>query len=52
MASDAWASWEFEELEIVHINEIKGDATCQAHLLELGSVHIPQFVSTLLECCH
>jgi len=33
------AGWGFEELEIVHINEIKGDATCQAHLLEFDSVN-------------
>ena len=33
------AGWGFEELEIIHINEIKGDAACQAHLLEFDSVH-------------
>jgi glyceraldehyde 3-phosphate dehydrogenase len=33
------AGWDCEELEIVHINEIKGDAVCQAHLLEFDSVH-------------
>jgi len=33
------AGWDFEELDIVHINEIKGDAACQAHLLEFDSVH-------------
>lgn len=33
------AGWQFEELEIVHINEIKGDAACHAHLLEFDSVH-------------
>jgi len=33
------AGWDFEELDIVHINEIKGDAVCQAHLLEFDSVH-------------
>jgi glyceraldehyde 3-phosphate dehydrogenase len=33
------AGWDFEGLEIVHINEIKGDAVCQAHLLEFDSVH-------------
>ena len=33
------AGWDFEELEVVHINEIKGDAVCQAHLLEFDSVH-------------
>ena len=33
------AGWDFAELDIVHINEIKGDAACQAHLLEFDSVH-------------
>jgi glyceraldehyde 3-phosphate dehydrogenase len=33
------AGWGFEELEVLHINEIKGDAVCQAHLLEFDSVH-------------
>ena len=33
------AGWGFEELEIVHINETKGDAVCHAHLLEFDSVH-------------
>ncbi len=33
------AGWGFEELEIVHINEIKGAADCHAHLLEFDSVH-------------
>ncbi len=33
------AGWDFDELEIVHINEIKGDAACQAHLLEFDSVN-------------
>lgn len=33
------AGWKFDELEIVHINEIKGDAACHAHLLEFDSVH-------------
>ncbi|MCP4409989.1 MAG: ArsJ-associated glyceraldehyde-3-phosphate dehydrogenase [Gammaproteobacteria bacterium] len=33
------AGWGFKELEIVHINEIKGDAICHAHLLEFDSVH-------------
>ena len=31
--------WDFEELEFVHINEISGDATCSAHLLNFDSVH-------------
>ncbi|MEA2079123.1 MAG: ArsJ-associated glyceraldehyde-3-phosphate dehydrogenase [Pseudomonadota bacterium] len=33
------AAWGDEALEFVHINEIKGDAACQAHLLEFDSVH-------------
>ncbi len=33
------AGWGFEALEIVHINEIRGDAACHAHLLEFDSVH-------------
>jgi glyceraldehyde 3-phosphate dehydrogenase len=33
------AAWGCEELEFVHINEIQGDAACQAHLLEFDSVH-------------
>ncbi len=33
------AGWGREELEFVHINEVKGDAACQAHLLEFDSVH-------------
>ena len=33
------AGWGCEELEFVHINEVKGDAVCQAHLLEFDSVH-------------
>ncbi|PCJ32427.1 MAG: type I glyceraldehyde-3-phosphate dehydrogenase [Gammaproteobacteria bacterium] len=32
-------AWDSEELEIVHINEIKGDAECHAHLLEFDSIH-------------
>lgn len=31
--------WDFEELEFVHINEISGDVTCSAHLLNFDSVH-------------
>jgi len=34
-----WAGWDNPDLEIVHINEIKGDATCHAHLLNFDSVH-------------
>ena len=33
------AGWENPAYEIVHINEIKGDATCMAHLLEFDSIH-------------
>lgn len=33
------AAWDWPELEIVHINEIAGDAACSAHLLEFDSVH-------------
>lgn len=33
------AGWDFEEIEFVHINEISGDATCSAHLLNFDSVH-------------
>ena len=33
------AGWENPAYEIVHINEIKGDATCHAHLMEFDSVH-------------
>lgn len=31
--------WDFDELDFVHINEIAGDATCSAHLLNFDSVH-------------
>ena len=33
------AAWDFEAIEFVHINEISGDATCSAHLLNFDSVH-------------
>jgi glyceraldehyde 3-phosphate dehydrogenase len=33
------AGWGRTDLEFVHINEIKGDAACHAHLLEFDSVH-------------
>lgn len=33
------AAWGCDELEFVHINEISGDATCSAHLLEFDSIH-------------
>ena len=31
--------WDMPELDIVHINEIQGDAACHAHLLEFDSIH-------------
>ena len=33
------AAWDWPELDIVHINEVKGGAECAAHLLEFDSVH-------------
>lgn len=33
------AAWDNDDLEIVHINEIKGGAKLAAHLLEFDSVH-------------
>lgn len=33
------AAWDWPELEIVHINEVKGGPTAAAHLLEFDSVH-------------
>jgi len=33
------AAWEYPDFEIVHINEINGDAKTAAHLLEFDSVH-------------
>ncbi len=33
------AAWDWPELEIVHVNEIKGGAECAAHLLEFDSIH-------------
>jgi len=33
------AAWEWPELEIVHINELKGGSAVAAHLLEFDSVH-------------
>ncbi len=33
------AGWENTAYDIVHINEIKGDVACMAHLLEFDSVH-------------
>lgn len=33
------AAWDWPELEIVHINEVKGGPTTAAHLLEFDTVH-------------
>jgi glyceraldehyde 3-phosphate dehydrogenase len=33
------AGWDSDELEFVHINDIKGDAECHAHLIEFDTVH-------------
>jgi glyceraldehyde-3-phosphate dehydrogenase (arsenate-transferring) len=33
------AAWDWPELEIVHINEVRGGVECAAHLLEFDSVH-------------
>ena len=33
------AAWDWPELEIVHINEVKGGADTAAHLLEFDTVH-------------
>jgi glyceraldehyde 3-phosphate dehydrogenase len=33
------AGWDNTAFEIVHVNEIAGDAACMAHLLEFDSVH-------------
>jgi glyceraldehyde 3-phosphate dehydrogenase len=33
------AAWDWPELELAHINEIKGDASTGAHLLSFDSVH-------------
>lgn len=33
------AGWDNPAYEIVHINEINGDAACHAHLMEFDSVH-------------
>ena len=33
------AAWGWPELEIVHVNEIAGDAAAAAHLLQYDSVH-------------
>ncbi len=33
------AGWQSSDYQIVHVNEISGDAFCMAHLLEFDSVH-------------
>lgn len=33
------AAWDWPELDIVHVNEIKGGVACAAHLLEFDTVH-------------
>ena len=33
------AGWQMSDYQIVHVNEISGDAYCMAHLLEFDSVH-------------
>lgn len=33
------AGWNRPDVEFVHINEVKGDAACSAHLLEFDSIH-------------
>ena len=33
------AGWNDDGLEFVHINEIKGNAECHAHLLQFDSIH-------------
>ena len=33
------AAWDWADLEVVHINEIKGGAECAAHLTEFDTVH-------------
>ena len=35
----ARALWEHPEVELIHVNEIGGDAACAAHLLYFDSVH-------------
>ena len=32
-------AWDWPDLDIVHINELNGDAETLAHLLEFDSVH-------------
>jgi len=32
-------AWDWPELDIIHINEIKGGSSCAAHLLEFDTVH-------------
>ena len=33
------AGWDDEQIEIVHVNEVKGGAKMGAHLLEYDTVH-------------
>ena len=33
------AAWDWQEIDLVHVNEIKGGAAVAAHLLEFDSVH-------------
>ncbi len=33
------AAWDWDELNFVHVNEVRGDAACSAHLLKFDSVH-------------
>ncbi|MCY4590507.1 MAG: ArsJ-associated glyceraldehyde-3-phosphate dehydrogenase [Alphaproteobacteria bacterium] len=33
------AAWDWPEFEIVHVNEVKGGATCAGHLTEFDTVH-------------
>src|ERR1700686_2224123 len=33
------AAWNYDDLSIVHINEVKGGSATAAHLLEFDSVH-------------
>lgn len=33
------AGWNSGDIEFVHINEVEGDATCHAHLLQFDSIH-------------
>lgn len=42
------AAWEFGELEIVHVNEIKGGATTAAYMLQVSYFYlafVPYFLT-------